>query len=506
MSYTVFANSRSVCTKGTAHAGLSTNDRCYTVDNDEVVVPNVALTLNLGAGKTSKTKIAGHPVWTKKGELDPKTLFEHPGVNGGVKTGTYLDKCTPTSCSPDVIVEGKGVVRMGDTTSQNNGNCTGVVMPAALAIALAKAQLAEANEALAKDREAREEAVRQAEAALKAAEEAARREEQRKREQEEHEDEWCAVDFAQMSDAEGRSVMNKGALQVVPGTSGETIALEGGLVGDCPKQAEWIVDGYHSHQATGATTSFHLDPWKVGGGWLGQIQPRTSKVTFRSSVDEKSMVLKVYPEDPFSPPTEKLEKLKDIIDKVQRVLDPFFAEEPDFEFLVGSLDFGARWQEVEASSAAFYAWHLAVGFDPLIGGSFKAMLYGAKLPRVIEKRLGEGGAGAFLEVKGARTSAQHMSGAVTAAGFITLTLSLELKLLSPKVLSFSVGASGTLSGSAKLSRTFGFGGKPRVHLKVGLGPVEGFVKFEIAWGLFDIEKRITIIEKRRIYDKKTELF
>lgn len=88
--------------------------------------PNIA---HLSAAeKTSKTVTAGgKPVIHEDSEI-PNSTGGEPGTGGGVTSGTHLGKCTFDSYSDTVRVNGKRVVRQGDTTSQNGGNAIGSVM------------------------------------------------------------------------------------------------------------------------------------------------------------------------------------------------------------------------------------------------------------------------------------------------------------------------------------------------------------------------------------------
>jgi Toxin PAAR-like domain len=150
MSHTTYANGMSVCTKGTDDAAKNVPpDVCLTPDKKPISAPNYIKTSNLGSGQTTRSMIAGHPVWTENGKLDAAPSEPaHAGVDGGVASGTYRGKAWATSWSPDVLFEGGGVVRMLDTTMQNDGNTTGRVMPAEVAVSVARVQQAAANAAV----------------------------------------------------------------------------------------------------------------------------------------------------------------------------------------------------------------------------------------------------------------------------------------------------------------------------------------------------------------------
>ncbi len=88
--------------------------------------PNIG---NLGdATKVSeKVKIGGNPVVLESSEITMSTGDE-AGSIGGVMSGKIKGKVTFITYSSKVKVEGKGVVRVGDTTQQNDNNAVGTVI------------------------------------------------------------------------------------------------------------------------------------------------------------------------------------------------------------------------------------------------------------------------------------------------------------------------------------------------------------------------------------------
>lgn len=79
----------------------------------------------LGGGKTVKTFIAGHPIVTKIGVIEPSSNPAHAGVLGGVKSGTYRMEIRQIGSSRDLYAEGNLVCRATDKTTQNHANTTG---------------------------------------------------------------------------------------------------------------------------------------------------------------------------------------------------------------------------------------------------------------------------------------------------------------------------------------------------------------------------------------------
>lgn len=62
------------------------------------------------------------------GNTIEESTGDEAGVNNGVSSGEIQGKIEFTTGSATVLVNGKQVVRMFDTTTQNNGNAVGVVI------------------------------------------------------------------------------------------------------------------------------------------------------------------------------------------------------------------------------------------------------------------------------------------------------------------------------------------------------------------------------------------
>jgi hypothetical protein len=133
MGSTVSNQKLSVCTEGTDHKAIQTAPDVCRVPGvpSPVPFPNTVETTKLAAGKTTKTFIKEKAIWTAAGELGPPSDPGHAGRNNGVGSGTYRDVARPTSYSPDVFAEGKALVRLSDTTTQNRGNAPGAVVGSA---------------------------------------------------------------------------------------------------------------------------------------------------------------------------------------------------------------------------------------------------------------------------------------------------------------------------------------------------------------------------------------
>ena len=83
--------------------------------------------LSDATGVAESVKVGGKPVVTSNSEI-PNTTGDEAGSQGGVKSGTTKGKVVFKTYSQTVKVEGANVVRMFDTTEQNDGNAVGMVL------------------------------------------------------------------------------------------------------------------------------------------------------------------------------------------------------------------------------------------------------------------------------------------------------------------------------------------------------------------------------------------
>lgn len=60
----------------------------------------------------------------------PTSTGDEAGSLGGVTSGTIMGPCTVTSASSSVLYGGKGIARLTDPTSQNDGNAVGQLLGA----------------------------------------------------------------------------------------------------------------------------------------------------------------------------------------------------------------------------------------------------------------------------------------------------------------------------------------------------------------------------------------
>jgi len=131
MPDTASNSGRMIATKGSNHQALATApDVCKVPPGVPAPFPNFIPTTRAGAGKTSNTFIANKEIVLDRTFIGPMSDPAHAGVLGGVSSGTYRFEAQATSYSKDVFAESGPVVRSFDSTIQNHGNTTGLVLSA----------------------------------------------------------------------------------------------------------------------------------------------------------------------------------------------------------------------------------------------------------------------------------------------------------------------------------------------------------------------------------------
>lgn len=72
------------------------------------------------------TSFNGQPAYLLDKTTQPTCMGDEAGIGGGVKSGTVGGEVKPTSGSSTIFIEGKALIREGDTCTMNNGNVQGV--------------------------------------------------------------------------------------------------------------------------------------------------------------------------------------------------------------------------------------------------------------------------------------------------------------------------------------------------------------------------------------------
>ena len=119
-----------IATKESGGMCIAFPDVCLTpmpvVGTVPIPYPNLRNTGDTTSTSTT-VKIKGKEIILESSEI-PSSTGDEAGVSGGVMSGKTMGKVTFTTYSSKVRVEGKGVVRLGDTTQQNENNAVGTVL------------------------------------------------------------------------------------------------------------------------------------------------------------------------------------------------------------------------------------------------------------------------------------------------------------------------------------------------------------------------------------------
>jgi uncharacterized Zn-binding protein involved in type VI secretion len=124
MTTKVFANSRTITHQGDGLTQVAAPpDVCNTPSPGGPLIPvpyvNSAQDAQLVNG-SKRTTIGGHPIALESSSIAISSGDE-PGTAGGIISAKFKGKLTWATSSPNVRIEGKGVVRFMDVT-QHNGN------------------------------------------------------------------------------------------------------------------------------------------------------------------------------------------------------------------------------------------------------------------------------------------------------------------------------------------------------------------------------------------------
>lgn len=94
--------------------------------NVPIPYPNIGQ-LGDATGEATTVKIGGNPTIIENSKIG-KTTGDEAGTGGGVTSGSTKGKVDFIGFSKTVKAEGGGIVRLGDTTKQNNQNAVGTVL------------------------------------------------------------------------------------------------------------------------------------------------------------------------------------------------------------------------------------------------------------------------------------------------------------------------------------------------------------------------------------------
>lgn len=93
---------------------------------DAIAGYNLFQIIDNAVATAEHTFFNGQPAYLLDKTTQPSCMGDEAGIGGGVKSGTVGGEVKPTSGSSTVFVEGKALIREGDTCTMNNGNVQGV--------------------------------------------------------------------------------------------------------------------------------------------------------------------------------------------------------------------------------------------------------------------------------------------------------------------------------------------------------------------------------------------
>ena len=397
--FTVFANGRSVAGKATNHMAWATApDVCKLPNNVPTPFPNWVMSTKIAAGQTTHTTILKKPIWTKPTEAGPPSEPAHPGVNKGVQSSTYRGEAKATSVSQNVIVEGKGVARMLDTTTQNHENTIGIITDAALLDQLLKDWYAKygAKEDPGKGAKGKGPDGHEPPKAPKTEEKKPDKDGKDKEGKETEAKEDCLLKAIEVtcSHEERKAPLGKGQdrkLEVVADVVGDKITLKAEVEGKmCAKHVEWAING---EVKVGNPSSFYARVNAIQGGTIKALlalqdtAPRPYSISARCCKGEKQdCTVLAWPGDVHKIAID-FKPLKVIAEKVVEFLTKYISlPAKDFECLCGAVSISGQWTECSKTSPKVcFLLEAEGGFSPLLSitGHFNLLEYLGPVGRII---------------------------------------------------------------------------------------------------------------------------
>lgn len=124
MAVTINVNGLTQChlgSNGIVRATLPDICKTPTASNKPLPYPNIAYSADLANGTETVFADGGNSCAIKGSEFS-KSIGDELGSGGGVKSGTYLDRATWLSWSPNVFLDGEAACRLSDKMLMNDGN------------------------------------------------------------------------------------------------------------------------------------------------------------------------------------------------------------------------------------------------------------------------------------------------------------------------------------------------------------------------------------------------
>ena len=279
----------------------------------------------------------------------------------------------------------------------------------------------------------------------------------------------------------------------------------------------------------GKTTSFPAKGPITSKFWLPSISPKKYDIRCSSCGGSKRLTVDCYPGNQFAAKLDlekALKMLRTITDAAQWALE--FApgvEKFSWKYLEGKVSGEAQWKEW-TDHRAYYAYKIAIGFDPLFGAEFKASLgsgaitkYVKKIPlagkyiqRVIDWLVK---AGLYIKLSGginvdanyerkSPDEAKFMRNTGSGlSGKIQVTLGGEASAVGDDVIKVDINASAAIVGKGDFSLD---DKGALVDLAVEFDGLKGQAVVAFLWGLVSFEDTITFVDKQTLWGPKKFYF
>jgi hypothetical protein len=377
--FTVFANGRSVAGKATDHMAFCTApDMCKLPNNVPAPFPNFVMSTKIAKDQTTHTTILKKPIWVKPTEAGPPSEPAHPGVNKGVKSNTYRAEAKATSYSDNVIVEGSGVVRMLDLTTQNHENTVGIITNAALlAQLLADFEAKYGKKAVPPDdTKGKAPGTGGPPQGPKPGEKGPGKKEGAPAPAKNPTNEQCFLEQSWVTCSHtkkgARTAYKGGTLECV---GSETVSLGSKVQGVCGEHTSWTITGWAQDTRKGEKASYPVNMGAPNGTGLAlflnlqTVVPHEYGVTALCCKGVKEVItVKVYPSTVWEFTLETPEWKKLLEEKCNNLFKKLGIK-VKLIVCAGKVALGGKWQEDEGSPRACFEFSGSGSLDPLIGAT-----------------------------------------------------------------------------------------------------------------------------------------
>ena len=217
------------------------------------------------------------------------------------------------------------------------------------------------------------------------------------------------------------------------------------------------------------------------------------------------MLVKAYPSDKLNAKIDgkmwrsAKEKLDYVIDNV---LAKYF-KDPKFQFLEGSLEANAGWEEHPNDYMAYYKYDVSVGFNPFIGGKIR-IPFGpsATLPEWMKKY---GDAYMFAEFSGGisinghwgRKTPNDTKAWVDLKGQIQGKIGASLFLMDPRTVKVEVAGGTGIFISAEADENARI---PTVATEFQWDGIKGDITIVFGWGIVEFRHEYIVVKGGRLHE------